>query len=116
MRYWHPLTEEAVRAVEAYSPDELVLLPLYPQYSRTTTGSSLNEWNRQIGSSPLKQLPTRIIRDFYSDAAYLDALAANINKSQAKFPADEEVHLVSAHTASRQASGGDPTRCRLKAP
>ncbi len=87
MRYWHPLTEEAVRAVEAFAPDELVLLPLYPQYSRTTTGSSLNEWNRQIASSPLKQLPTRIIREFYSDAAYLDSLAANIDTSLSKFPA-----------------------------
>jgi ferrochelatase len=116
MRYWHPLTEEAVRAVEAFAPDELVLLPLYPQYSRTTTGSSLNEWNRQIGSSPLKQLPTRIIRDFYSDAAYLDALAANINKSLAKFPADEEVHLVfSAHSVPVSViERGDPYQMHIE--
>ena len=38
MRYWHPLTGEAVRAVKAWHPDEVVLLPLYPQYSSTTTG------------------------------------------------------------------------------
>ena len=116
MRFWHPLTEEVVRTVEAYAPDELVLLPLYPQYSRTTTGSSLNEWNRQIGSSPLKQLPTRIIRDFYSDTAYLEALGANINKSLSNFPSGEEVHLVfSAHSVPVSViERGDPYQMQIE--
>src|SRR5438046_1916719 len=47
MRYWHPLTEEVAREVRAHPFGSLVLLPLYPQYSKTTTGSSLNEWNRR---------------------------------------------------------------------
>jgi ferrochelatase len=99
MRYWHPLTENVVRAVEAYGPDELVLLPLYPQYSRTTTGSSLNEWNRQIQASPLKEIPARVIREFYSDGRYLGALAEHVENTLALFPAREEVHLVfSAHS------------------
>ena len=42
MRYWHPLTEEAVAAVAAWRPDEIVLLPLYPQYSTVTTRSSMD--------------------------------------------------------------------------
>jgi len=116
MRYWHPLTEEVVRAVEAFAPDELVLLPLYPQYSGTTTGSSLNEWNRQIHSSPLKQLPTRIIREFYSDPAYLDSLAANIDRSLSKFPAGEVVHLVfSAHSVPVSViERGDPYQMQIE--
>src|SRR5689334_3677045 len=48
MRYWHPLTEAAVREMERHAPSDLVLLPLYPQYSKTTTGSSLNEWTRRF--------------------------------------------------------------------
>jgi ferrochelatase len=44
MRYWQPRSEEAVRAVKAYGPDHLVLLPLYPQYSTATTASSLADW------------------------------------------------------------------------
>jgi protoporphyrin/coproporphyrin ferrochelatase len=44
MRYWHPFSLEAARAVTAWGPDEVVLLPLYPQYSTTTTGSSLIAW------------------------------------------------------------------------
>lgn len=46
MRYWHPLTGVAAKAVKAFGPDEVVLLPLYPQYSSTTSGSSLKVWNK----------------------------------------------------------------------
>jgi len=46
MRYWHPLTEETARAVAEWAPHEVVLLPLYPQYSTTTTGSSIAAWRR----------------------------------------------------------------------
>ena len=45
MRYWHPLTEETAGEVAAFGPDEVVLLPLYPQFSTTTTESSLKDWN-----------------------------------------------------------------------
>ena len=44
MRYWRPFTEETAQEVAAYAPDDLVLLPLYPQYSTTTTASSLKAW------------------------------------------------------------------------
>ncbi|MFN4288312.1 MAG: ferrochelatase [Brevundimonas sp.] len=44
MRYWHPLTDETARAVEAFDPDQVVLLPLYPQFSTTTSASSLKAW------------------------------------------------------------------------
>ena len=46
MRYWRPFTEDAARAVKAFGPDEVVLLPLYPQFSTTTTASSLQAWNK----------------------------------------------------------------------
>jgi ferrochelatase len=46
MRYWRPFTEDAAREVEAFAPDEVVLLPLYPQFSTTTTGSSLKAWRK----------------------------------------------------------------------
>src|SRR6202167_4882706 len=47
MRYWHPFTAEAIDQLQEAGVDHVVLLPLYPQYSRTTTGSSLNEWRRR---------------------------------------------------------------------
>jgi ferrochelatase len=50
MRYWHPFVEEAVEAVNAWGPDETVLLPLYPQFSTTTSGSSLKAWKAAGGA------------------------------------------------------------------
>lgn len=44
MRYWHPMTEGAVTAMQQFASDHIVLLPLYPQYSTTTTQSSLDAW------------------------------------------------------------------------
>src|ERR671918_296986 len=44
MRYWHPMSEEIVGEVKAFDPELVLLLPLYPQYSAATTGSSLRAW------------------------------------------------------------------------
>jgi len=46
MRYWRPFTADAARSVQAFAPDDIVLLPLYPQFSTTTSGSSLDAWRR----------------------------------------------------------------------
>jgi protoporphyrin/coproporphyrin ferrochelatase len=55
MRYWHPMAKDVIPALNDYSPDRLVLLPLYPQYSSTTTGSSFaNFWAEvQADDGPL---------------------------------------------------------------
>ena len=44
MRYWYPMSSETIRDVISFDPDEILLLPLYPQFSTTTTGSSLKDW------------------------------------------------------------------------
>lgn len=51
MRYWRPLTEETAADVAVFGPDDIVLLPLYPQYSTTTTASSLKAWNAAYAGS-----------------------------------------------------------------
>ena len=51
MRYWHPMSDEVAAAVRAFDPDEIVLLPLYPQYSTTTGGSSLDDWRRAAAAA-----------------------------------------------------------------
>lgn len=53
MRYWHPFAREAVHEVQAWDPDEVVLLPLYPQFSTTTTGSSLEDWRKAAAKAGL---------------------------------------------------------------
>ena len=51
MRYWHPMSEAAARQVAAFRPERIVLLPLYPQFSTTTTASSLAAWRRAAASA-----------------------------------------------------------------
>ena len=46
MRCWHPRASDVIKKVKEYNPDEIILLPLYPQFSATTSGSSINEWNK----------------------------------------------------------------------
>jgi len=45
MRYWNPRASNVIKKVREYNPEEIILLPLYPQYSASTSGSSINEWN-----------------------------------------------------------------------
>lgn len=54
MRYWHPFTFETLKEVEAFEPDEVILLPLYPQFSTTTTASSLRLWHQLSQQKPWK--------------------------------------------------------------
>jgi len=60
MRHWHPFTVEAAMAVKAWAPDRIVLLPLYPQYSTTTTASAFDEWNRAARKIHLSTPQTQI--------------------------------------------------------
>jgi protoporphyrin/coproporphyrin ferrochelatase len=79
MRYWHPLTAEAISALEAFRADELVLLPLYPQFSRTTTQSSINEWQRRFHANGWRPA-VHVIRQFHEDPGYIDAVVQAINE------------------------------------
>ena len=98
MRYWHPFTEEALQELEKSACAELILLPLYPQYSRTTTGSSLNEWNRRLPVSKLSDAPARVIREFHNHPSYIASLVEQIETTLRRFVAPKNVHLIfSAH-------------------
>jgi protoporphyrin/coproporphyrin ferrochelatase len=75
MRYWHPLTAASVSEVKRWAPDEIVLLPLYPQFSTTTTESSLALWDREAKRQRL-DAPTKRIRSYPDAAGFIAALAA----------------------------------------
>ncbi|MGE5269948.1 MAG: ferrochelatase [Thiohalocapsa sp.] len=80
MRYWQPLTETAVGAVKAWQPDEVVLLPLYPQYSTTTTESSVAAWRLAAARQGLAA-PTHIIRSYPTEPGFVAALAALVEEA-----------------------------------
>jgi ferrochelatase len=95
MRYWHPFTSEAIEQVRAVQCDEVVLLPLYPHYSSTTVGSSLNEWKRQFQDP----LPVYCVDPFYRHHLYLEAVAEKIGEALSRFPDPRQAELVfSAHS------------------
>ncbi|MBY0431920.1 MAG: ferrochelatase, partial [Rhodospirillales bacterium] len=74
MRYWHPLTEQTVAEVKAYAPDRIILLPLYPQYSSTTSGSSVAAWKRSAAAAGLSP-PTTTICCYPTAAGFVEAMA-----------------------------------------
>jgi ferrochelatase len=95
MRYWHPLTSEAIAQIRGEQFEKLVLLPLYPHYSFATTGSSLKEWQRLYRSNGL---PMRVINDFHDHPLYIAALAERVNEALASLASPADVHLIfSAH-------------------
>ena len=112
MRYWHPFTEEAITQLRQSQCDELVLLPLYPHYSGTTTGSSLNEWRRQYHD----RLPVHTIETFYTHNLYLDSLVEKIEEALSRFPDPAVPELVfSAHSVPVAViENGDPYQRQIK--
>jgi ferrochelatase len=109
MRYWRPFTAQAILQLSEFAPDDLVLLPLYPQYSCTTTGSSLNEWTRQFHPDGW-QPRVHTIEQFYDNPTYLKSLTENVNRSMDGFdnPADVDV-IFSAHSVPIAViESGDP--------
>ncbi len=109
MRYWRPRAEEAARAVKAFGPDEIVLLPLYPQFSSTTTGSSLNDWRRAAEAAGLTA-PTRAICCWPAEPEFVAAqveLIAPLLAEAAEAGAPKL--LLSAHGLPKRTVGrGDP--------
>jgi ferrochelatase len=80
MRYWHPMSDAAARAVRDWDPDEIVLLPLYPHYSTTTTGSSLTAWREAAARAGIVK-PTITLCCYHSDSGFVTATAAMLRTS-----------------------------------
>lgn len=113
MRYWHPFTAEAIAELDRCGCDQLVLLPLYPQYSSTTTGSSLNEWRRQFRG---RTTPTSTISEFYQSERYLDAVVERIDLTLEHFNHPRRAELVfSAHGVPLSViAAGDPYQAQVE--
>jgi protoporphyrin/coproporphyrin ferrochelatase len=75
MRYWQPLSDETAQAVRNWKPDAMVLLPLYPQHSTATTGSSLTAWREAAARAGLVA-DTTVLCCYPTDAAYVAAITA----------------------------------------
>jgi len=112
MRYWHPFTAEAIQRLGETECDEVVLLPLYPQYSSTTSGSSLNEWQRRYSG----EVPVRCVENFYRNQLYLEAVTTRIRETLTRFPEPGRPELVfSAHSVPvAVVEKGDPYQRQIE--
>lgn len=115
MRYWHPLSAATAAAVKAWEPDRIVLLPLYPQFSTTTTASSFAAWRHAATEASLAP-PMHLLCCYPDDAGFIEAIAAPLARALDETPADETLRvLFSAHgLPERIVAQGDPYRWQVE--
>jgi ferrochelatase len=120
MRYWHPFARETVAKVQKYNPDRILLLPLYPQYSTTTTGSSLTDWREQAARIGLAK-PTTTLCCYFADEAYIASIATLVDEAiknaKATIPPGVKLRLLfSAHGLPESiVKSGDPYQSHIEA-
>lgn len=115
MRYWHPMSDEAAQQVKDFAPDRILLLPLYPQWSTTTTASSIAAWQQAARAIRL-DVPTTRICCYPAEAGFLDAAARRIRPALAEASAHGKPRLLlSAHGLPKKiVASGDPYQWQCK--
>lgn len=115
MRYWHPMTDEAVRNVKAFDPDRIVLVPLYPQYSTTTSASSIQAWMQAAKRAGLTA-QTDIVCCYPQNSGYIEASANLLRAALKAWSAGVPPRvLFSAHgLPERVVEGGDPYQWQVE--
>jgi ferrochelatase len=107
MRHAPPLSSETFEKVKAYDPDEIVLLPLYPQYSKTTTKSSFRAWEK---ASEGCTVPTRFIKSYATESGFLEALKERVLPSyqEAQRQGSPKLLLTAHGLPEKFIRNGDP--------
>jgi ferrochelatase len=115
MRYWHPFAEQTAREVASFGPEEIILLPLYPQFSTTTTESSVADWKKVAHTAALRA-PTKIICCYPQQPGFIRALAEGVRRAyeQTKKYGKPRV-LFSAHGLPEKIiKDGDPYKIQCE--
>lgn len=111
MRYWHPMADRTVQDVMAWEPDQVVLLPLYPQYSTTTTRSSYQAWSKACKKMGFSK-PTKMVCCYPCENGFIRANASNVKETYEKAlleTGQKPRVLFSAHGLPEDiVRGGDP--------
>lgn len=117
MRYWHPLADEVVKQLQRDGIERVILLPLYPQYSHTTTGSSFNDFQRACDKHRYRPEVVRITQ-WFDDAGYHHSIAEAIRKAASALPdpnPDNIELLFSAHGLPKKlVAQGDPYQSHIE--
>jgi ferrochelatase len=115
MRYWHPMSDTVVKNVKNYAPDRIILLPLYPQFSTTTTASSFKDWDRAAAKAGLNAQTTKICC-YPSDFNFIAAHAKLIRDAYWKASESGKPRvLFSAHgLPEKVVKKGDPYQWQVE--
>lgn len=118
MRYWHPFTEEAIADIKKDNLDKLVVLPLYPQFSISTSGSSFRVleqmWRRD---SDLRSLNYTLVSSWYDHPQYIAAMVDLIRQELSQFENPDSAHIFfSAHGVPQSyvEEAGDPYQKQIE--
>lgn len=118
MRYWHPFTEDALVEIQQDEIEQLVILPLYPQFSISTSGSSFREIEKIWTEQPHLRPPHyTAIADWYKEPGYLQAMSELIAAEIDKCPNPDRAHIFfSAHgvPVSYVEEAGDPYQLEIE--
>jgi protoporphyrin/coproporphyrin ferrochelatase len=119
MRYWHPMTVEAVAQVKAYAPTQVILLPLYPQFSTTTTASSYRLWREEAARQGFA-VPHRLICCYPTEPGFIAAaaelVAAGLERVRSSDPQARPLVVFSAHGLPKKVvTDGDPYVSQVEA-
>ena len=119
MRYWHPRSDETARQIQDFAPHRIILLPLYPQFSKTTTGSSCKDWKRAARKIGL-DVPTTTICCYPTVPGLIAAQKEQVKQALCGLQLDSPPRsrprvLFSAHgLPKRTVAGGDPYQWQVE--
>ena len=112
MRCWHPRAENVISEIKLYNPDEVILMPLYPQFSASTSGSSINEW-KDICIKYNYKVKTSTICCYPTDENFINAHVENIKNKIGKNI--NEKLIFSAHgLPEKNIKNGDPYQWQIE--
>jgi len=116
MRYWRPFSDEAAAAVKTFAPDDIVLLPLYPQFSTTTTASSLEQWAASARRAGLTA-STHAVCCYPAEEGFIEAMTALIRPAYERAATAGKPRLLfTAHgLPQRVVDRGDPYQKHVEA-
>jgi ferrochelatase len=117
MRYWHPMSDAVAAAVRSFDPRRIVLLPLYPQFSSTTTASSLKAWQESAQRAGLVA-STKLVCCYPTAPGFVAAAATLVRRgiTEAEASGNQRIRvLFSAHGLPKKVIGrGDPYEAQVR--
>jgi len=118
MRYWHPFTESAIADMKADGVDQVVVLPLYPHFSISTSGSSFRELKKlRDEDKEFKKIPIRCIRSWFSQSGYIKSMVELISDQILLCKSPSTAHLFfTAHGVPKSYvdEAGDPYKQEIE--